>query len=449
MDTLELHVWGPAFGLPSVDAECLAAIAYLHTALPSSEWRLVPSNDPAIDSSNRLPALNANGVWVTGYAAIVSHLRNLSPHSPSWDLDLDSRLTPSERADALALGAYVESHIAPLLDAYLYADHDNWSAVTRPALSQILGFPLSWTVPVMLHNQAVARSAHLGFGGLGDDHDDDDDDDIKAGSSSQGTTLDRAMKHLPVSGKKSVMEEMRAKTARGIRLHAVTVDALAPLEEQRARGDTETDKKRRFFEGEVPTSLDCLVLGHLVLAQAVEAPQNWLQAILSKRFPHLHDMVDSLRKECLTSPGALPWAPAPASRLRTAARFLDNVVQFTPNLGDAYVNEWRRRAEKKAEGVADRRTLALAGGVLAAGTAIAYGIWTYRGLQPWGTRTQTWVAEKRGLSKFGELGAMLDFSFGLADPVPSSQVSPAAGWGGSLDTGASEHKVVESELSVD
>lgn len=52
METLELHVWGPAFGLPSIDAECLAAIAYLHTALPSSEWRLVPSNDPGVDSSS-------------------------------------------------------------------------------------------------------------------------------------------------------------------------------------------------------------------------------------------------------------------------------------------------------------------------------------------------------------------------------------------------------------
>ncbi|KAI8209818.1 hypothetical protein K4K53_012618, partial [Colletotrichum sp. SAR 10_77] len=51
MEPLELHVWGSAFGLPSVDAECLAAIAYLHTALPSSEWRLVPSNDPAVDTS--------------------------------------------------------------------------------------------------------------------------------------------------------------------------------------------------------------------------------------------------------------------------------------------------------------------------------------------------------------------------------------------------------------
>ncbi|TDZ20338.1 Metaxin-like protein [Colletotrichum orbiculare MAFF 240422] len=416
MGTLELHVWGPAFDLPSIDAECLAAIAYLHTALPSSQWRLVASNDPAVHSSHRLPALKANGAWVTGYASIASHLRSLAPSSPSWDLDLDSRLTPRERADALALTAHVESRLAPLLDAYLFADHDNWSAALRPALSHVLGFPLSWTVPVLLRKQALARSAPLGVN-LGGDDDDDDDEDAKAG---QGA-LDRAIKSLPTSRQKSAMEEMKAKTARGMRLHSVTVDILSPLEAQRRSGETTPGSKTRFFDGEIPTSLDCLVFGHLVLAQAVnDAPQPWLRNILAKQFPHLHSMTLDLREACLASPGALPWTPAPASSLRTATRFFDNVLQFTPNLGALYLSEWRRRAETKAQGVADRRTLALAGSVLAAGSALAYGAWVYRGLPPWGARVQQWDAEKRGLGRFGELGAMLDFSFGLADEPRAS-----------------------------
>ena len=48
---LELHTWGPAFGLPSVDAQCLAAIAYFALALPDSgsqEWVLIPDSDPTI-----------------------------------------------------------------------------------------------------------------------------------------------------------------------------------------------------------------------------------------------------------------------------------------------------------------------------------------------------------------------------------------------------------------
>lgn len=49
---LDLHVWGSAFGLPSIDAECLAVITYLHNAMPSSAWRLIPSNDPSVIPSS-------------------------------------------------------------------------------------------------------------------------------------------------------------------------------------------------------------------------------------------------------------------------------------------------------------------------------------------------------------------------------------------------------------
>lgn len=40
---LELHVWGPAFGLPSIDPACLAAVAYLSRVLGTreEEWVLV------------------------------------------------------------------------------------------------------------------------------------------------------------------------------------------------------------------------------------------------------------------------------------------------------------------------------------------------------------------------------------------------------------------------
>jgi sorting and assembly machinery component 37 len=45
---LELHVWGPAFGLPSIDAECNAAIAYLNQALPQGQWVLIADHDASL-----------------------------------------------------------------------------------------------------------------------------------------------------------------------------------------------------------------------------------------------------------------------------------------------------------------------------------------------------------------------------------------------------------------
>jgi len=45
---LQLHVWGPAFALPSIDAQCLATIAYCSLALPKGSWELVASSDPSV-----------------------------------------------------------------------------------------------------------------------------------------------------------------------------------------------------------------------------------------------------------------------------------------------------------------------------------------------------------------------------------------------------------------
>lgn len=55
---LELHVWGPAFFLPSIDPQCLAAIAYLTQLIPQDEWVLIASCDDALSPTgtrNSLP----------------------------------------------------------------------------------------------------------------------------------------------------------------------------------------------------------------------------------------------------------------------------------------------------------------------------------------------------------------------------------------------------------
>jgi len=45
---LELHVWGPAFGLPSIDAECLATIAYFTQTINQSEYQLIQTSPSAV-----------------------------------------------------------------------------------------------------------------------------------------------------------------------------------------------------------------------------------------------------------------------------------------------------------------------------------------------------------------------------------------------------------------
>jgi hypothetical protein len=55
---LELHVWGPAFGLPSIEAQCLATIAFFTFTVPQNDWVLVASSDPRVAPTSMAPLHN-------------------------------------------------------------------------------------------------------------------------------------------------------------------------------------------------------------------------------------------------------------------------------------------------------------------------------------------------------------------------------------------------------
>lgn len=113
---LELHIWGPGFGLPSIDAQCLSTVAYFIHCLRPAEWRLIPSSDPSAcppskhpaylwdranaktQVSDELPALRVDSTWICGFQKIVDFIREYS--SGRWDLD--QQLNNQQRADCVA-----------------------------------------------------------------------------------------------------------------------------------------------------------------------------------------------------------------------------------------------------------------------------------------------------------------------------------------------------------
>jgi sorting and assembly machinery component 37 len=56
--TLQLHVWGPAFGLPSIEPQCIAAIAYVGHVVPRDQWTLVAS-DPLANPTRECALVSA------------------------------------------------------------------------------------------------------------------------------------------------------------------------------------------------------------------------------------------------------------------------------------------------------------------------------------------------------------------------------------------------------
>lgn len=49
---LEIHVWGPGFGLPSVDPECIAIIAYAQQTLRDGAWAVVAAHDVSLSPNS-------------------------------------------------------------------------------------------------------------------------------------------------------------------------------------------------------------------------------------------------------------------------------------------------------------------------------------------------------------------------------------------------------------
>lgn len=266
---LELHVYPPAFSLPSIDAHCIATIAYFSAALPESEYRLIadtPNNNP----TGELPALSNGSIWIAGFANIVDYIRQLNQE---WDLDTRAELENSDRADLIAYTALITSRGQDLLDLSLYLSSVNYSAITRKTFSTFLPFPLSWILPHNLRAAAKARTAHLGLSSLDIDSEEQQEDKNPVPESLRTKTSPTSILSSP-------------ENAAQIRLHGLAKAFLAPLQELRGQ--------KRFFIGDRPTTLDCLAMGYLSLCLFPDLPSRWLAGAIRNEFQQLgafvHDM---------------------------------------------------------------------------------------------------------------------------------------------------------------
>lgn len=113
---LELHIWGPAFGLPSIEPECIATVAYCQRVIPEGQWSLIAEHNPSIGATGTfnlapvssisshasiesLPILFDDGIaTATGFEDIVAYLRNY----PAITNDIDADLTSRQRTDRTA-----------------------------------------------------------------------------------------------------------------------------------------------------------------------------------------------------------------------------------------------------------------------------------------------------------------------------------------------------------
>ncbi|POS87900.1 hypothetical protein EPUL_002217 [Erysiphe pulchra] len=282
---LELHVWGPAFGLPSIDPHCLAAIAYLQQAVPAGKWVVTASSNPTVSPTcgvlDELPALRDGDIWIGGFRNIFHYLAQHS--SGKWILDIG--LSEQEGADCIAFSSFLDSTAQLLLDLSLYVSVENYAKVTRPAYSNLQPFPLPYLTPDAIRSAARSRTQNLGLASFISDYEKESTVNSSNTISSFIPENLRRPKHT-VSSLLAASPESMAQ----IRLDALATNCLEPIEKLRA--------KKRYLVSDIQiTSLDCLALGYLSLMLIPELPQSWLAKTMRQKFPRLSAWTQELRTE--------------------------------------------------------------------------------------------------------------------------------------------------------
>ncbi|KAK0734799.1 outer mitochondrial membrane transport complex protein-domain-containing protein, partial [Lasiosphaeria miniovina] len=420
---LQLHVWGPAFGLPSIDAECLAAIAYLTQTTSRAEFRLVQTSPSAVPT-HHLPALHdpSTDTWASGFAPITSHLRAHPP--PSFN-----DASPPRHADSTAYAAFLTAHAAPLVALSLYVSSANWAATTRPAYSAILPFPLPWTEPPTVRAAMGRRAKHLGMSSL------DTDAETSAAESGQGREdipggaggwvhMPAALRRAP----RSVRDALAPEQAARIRLGGLAKDVLDVL----AEVDWEAGEPR------TTAAARCLAFAYLALMLVPDVPRPWLRDTMRAAYPRLCEFVETFRWECFPDGGGevLPWGDGKASNdsnsgsgsgggssrsgggfLEVGARFAQGLIFDIPGIGEEWHRWLARRKRRAVRQSGDERQIQLSKGsdalVVTASAGLALlaaniGVFLYRagGMPSFGAPLHSWHVPMAGLSGLGAAGAL-------------------------------------------
>ncbi|KAL1838677.1 hypothetical protein VTJ49DRAFT_2429 [Mycothermus thermophilus] len=388
---LRLYVWGPAFGLPSLDAECLAAIAYLAQTLSAAEYQLIRSSPSAVPTQH-LPTLHdpSTNTWITDYTAITAylHARRYPSSQPRHHASAPRKLT-TVQADRAAYTAFLTAHAAPLLALYLYVSSANYGGATRPAFSSVLPFPLPWTEPPAVRAAMSRRAAHLRLSSL-------DTDSAAVGET--GGKDDSAIPGAAITRKSQtgVAGAMAPEQRSRIRLEALAAEVFNVL------------SSADWQEGQQPPEARCLAFAYLALMAVPVVPRPWLREILERRYRQLYRFVKDFQAETFPEGvEGLPWSQGDADGAgAVAARFARGVLVQVPGLGTLWRQWWtaRKRRELRLETASGGGWLVLIGAGLGM-TAVGVGVWFYRTLPPFGAAVQVW--RRPVASGFGAAGLLL------------------------------------------
>lgn len=417
---MQLFILGPAFGLPSLDTECNAAVALLQLRA-EGRYTILPTHN----QQARLPCLVDGQERVSGFVNIVRHLAS------NGLCDESSELDAAARADSLAITSFLELNAQILLDISLYVSFENYRHATRPAFTKILPWHANYIIPPQRRSAARLRTSHLGISSLDVDNVHEDMSNRPAGFEAVGKepgfeeeTQKRASLLLP---RKDTLRGLlqRPENASIFKLHALADNFFGPLQDA-------LQDRTWLLDTEEPTAADCLLYGYLSLMLYPQVPQDWLGSTMRKKYQQLAAYTKRMhaRLTLATNPDtvlalasrkadesewtdgqklSLPWSKPTSSTFAETARSIgvglwDQIPLLAkPNSLQLQNARGPSAFEKHAPAVLLSTTTSIA---IAAYVAVRFGwiIW------PHGEDVQ--IFGRKRLADLGHLGAALGFGFG-------------------------------------
>ncbi|XP_076443339.1 metaxin-1-like [Babylonia areolata] len=147
-DKMEIHVWKGDWGLPSIDPNCLAVLAYCKFSGVPVEVKL--TGNPWRSPTGQLPCLRHKDVKENRVHEIFAYLRK-----QNWGCDFE--LSTKQSADVLAFSSMLEEKLLPALLHLWWIDSKTYVDFTRPWYTKIIPFPLNFFLPGRRQKAASMR----------------------------------------------------------------------------------------------------------------------------------------------------------------------------------------------------------------------------------------------------------------------------------------------------
>ena len=158
--TLQLQVFGPAFGEQDASPFCNKSMAML--TLANLDWQALPGSDSRKAPVGKLPVLLDGESVIHDSDSIRAYIEE------HYSFDFDTGLTTMQRAQSRSLIRMVEEHLYFCLVYDRWVDDANWLELKATFFSD-LAAPLRWLVPELVRRQVVTDLKGQGMGRLDSD----------------------------------------------------------------------------------------------------------------------------------------------------------------------------------------------------------------------------------------------------------------------------------------